>query len=71
MVIVYLFASLLGALTTLAVLSSCGWLIAFLCAPLGSSALIVAVAIYVGRADAATLRPAVLSVPRLGQQPHR
>jgi hypothetical protein len=71
MVIVYLFASLLGTLTTIAVLSPYGWLIAFFCAPLGGSALIVAVGIYVGRANTASLRPAVLSVPHLGQQPHR
>jgi hypothetical protein len=71
MVIVYLFVSLLGTLTTLAVLSSYGWLIAFFCAPLGSSALIIAVGIYVGRANGASLRPAVLSVPDLAQQPRR
>jgi hypothetical protein len=71
MVIVYLFASLLGMLTTIAVLSSYGWLIAFFCAPLGGSALTVAVGFYVGRANTASLRPAVVCVPHLGQPPHR
>ena len=39
MVIVYLFASLLGTAATIAWLSSYSWLIALLCAPLGGSAL--------------------------------
>jgi hypothetical protein len=48
MVIVYLFASLLGAFATVAVLASYSWLLAILCAPLGGSALalITASAVY-------------------------
>src|SRR5215208_4676084 len=44
MVIVYLFASLLGALGTVVALSSSSWLMALLCAPLGGSALTLIVA---------------------------
>ena len=47
MVIMYIFASLLGALTTFTVLSSHGWLVALLCAPMGGSAFAVAVAVLV------------------------
>jgi hypothetical protein len=52
MVILYLFASILGALTTFIVLSSQGWLVALLCAYLGGSALalIIAIAVFVLRA---------------------
>jgi hypothetical protein len=39
MVVLYIFASLIGALTTVTALSSCGWAVALLCAPLGGSAL--------------------------------
>ncbi len=53
MVIVYAFASLLGATATIAFLASYSWLLALLCAPLGSSALalITAVGIYALRAE--------------------
>jgi hypothetical protein len=63
MVLVYLFASLLGALTTVAVLLPYGWLLALSCAPIGASALglIVAVGIYVARTGKASLRPAAVS----------
>jgi uncharacterized iron-regulated membrane protein len=44
MIIVYVFASLLGGLTTLTALSSYGWMVALLCAPLGGSALGLGVA---------------------------
>ena len=47
MVIVYLFASLVGALTTFTLLSSHGWLVALLCAPLGGSALTLMIAVLV------------------------
>jgi hypothetical protein len=62
MVIVYLFASFLGTLTTFVVLSSYGWLIALLCAPLAGSGVvgIVAVmyALYAVRAHEAFLESA-------------
>jgi hypothetical protein len=45
MVIVYLFASFLGTLTTFVVLSSYGWLIALLCAPLAGSCVVGIVAV--------------------------
>jgi hypothetical protein len=48
MSIAYLFASLLGALTTLAVLWPDAWPVAILCAPLGGSAATLAVAVTVG-----------------------
>jgi hypothetical protein len=38
MVVVYIFTSLVGALITLVALSSYGWLLALLCAPVGGSA---------------------------------
>jgi hypothetical protein len=62
MVIVYLFASLLGALTTVAVLLSYGWLMALLWAPLGGSALtlVIAVGLYVLRTAQGSSRPAAL-----------
>jgi len=47
MVIVYLFASFVGALTTFAWLSSDSWLLALLCTPLGGSALSLIVALTV------------------------
>jgi len=45
MVIVYLFAALVGAVTTVAPLSLFGWPIALLGAPFGASALAVVVAV--------------------------
>jgi hypothetical protein len=60
MVIVYLFASSLGALTTFVVLSSYGWLIALFCAPLAGSVVATIVAVvYDLRADERSLCPAV------------
>ena len=47
MVIIYLFASLLGALTTVVVLSSYGWLVALACAPLGGSVVAAVVAVLI------------------------
>jgi hypothetical protein len=47
MVIVYVFASLLGASATIAFLASEGWLLALLCAPLGGSALTLLIAVSV------------------------
>ena len=44
MTIMYMFACLLGALTTLTILSPFGWAVALLCAPLGGSALTLLVA---------------------------
>ena len=43
MIVVYILTSLVGALTTLVVLSSYGWLLALLCAPVGGSALVLIV----------------------------
>jgi hypothetical protein len=48
MSIVYLFASLLGALATASALWLNGWPVAILCAPLGGSALTLAVAVAAG-----------------------
>ena len=45
MLIVYLFASLLGAAATIGFLASDSWLLALLCAPLGDSALTLMVAV--------------------------
>ena len=66
MVLVYVFASLLGALTTVAALLPYGWLLALLCAPFGASALglIVAIGIYVARTGKAFLLPAAVSTHR-------
>ena len=63
MVIVYLLASLLGAVTTVAALSPMGWLLALLSAPFGASALtlIVAVGVYAARTVKASLLPAGVS----------
>jgi hypothetical protein len=47
MIIVYMFASVLGALTTVAALSPWGWLIALVSAPFGGSALTLIVAVVV------------------------
>jgi hypothetical protein len=44
MTIMYMFACLLGALTTLTILSPFGWAVALMGAPLGGSALSCAVA---------------------------
>ena len=63
MVIVYLFTSLLGALATLAVLSSYGWIVALLIAPFGGSTLsfVVAVGLYFRRTAQGSLWSAVLT----------
>jgi hypothetical protein len=60
MIIVYLVASLLGAVTTMAVLSPQGWLLALMCAPFGASALplILAVGVYAARTVKRSLLPA-------------
>jgi len=69
MVIVYLFASLLGALGTVVALSSSSWLMALLCAPLGGSALtlivaaVVAVRVSVSETEREPSRPAPLASP--------
>jgi hypothetical protein len=47
MAIVYMFACLLGALTTFTVFSSAGWTVALLCAPLGGTLFALLVAILV------------------------
>jgi hypothetical protein len=43
MIVVYILTALVGALTTLVALSSHGWLLALLCAPVGGSALTLVV----------------------------
>ena len=48
MVIIYMFACLLGTLTTFMVLSSYGSLVALMCAPLGGTALALVFALLVG-----------------------
>jgi hypothetical protein len=60
MVIVYLVASLLGAVTTVMVLSPQGWLLALMCAPFGASALtlILAAGVYAARIVRRSLLPA-------------
>ena len=69
MVIVYLSASLLGAIGTLVALSPYSWLIALLCAPLGASALTliiaagVAVGVSVSEFQRKPSRPAPLASP--------
>jgi uncharacterized membrane protein len=52
MIIIYIFASLLGALTTLAVLAPLGWPVALWCAPVGGSAftLVTALVVWTARA---------------------
>ena len=52
-IILYLFASLLGASATIAFLASSSWLLALLCAPFGGSALalMIAVAVYALRTE--------------------
>ena len=52
-IIIYLFASLLGASATTAFLASSSWLWALLCAPFGGSALalMVAVGVYALRTE--------------------
>ena len=47
MVIVYLFATLLGAAATIAFFASSSWLLALLCAPIGGSALTLLIAVSV------------------------
>jgi len=63
MVLVYVFASLLGSLTTVVVLAPYGWLLALLCAPFGASALglIVAIGIYGARTARSSWLPGVVS----------
>jgi hypothetical protein len=65
MLIVYLFASTLGALTTLAVLASYGWLVALVYAPLGGSvvAMIASVVIIAFRGAKESSTPAALADP--------
>jgi hypothetical protein len=52
MIIIYIFASLLGALTTLTAFSPFGWSIALVCAPVGGSAftLVAALVVWTARA---------------------
>ena len=57
MVIMYIFASLLGTLTTFTLLSSYGWMVALLCAPWGGSALALAVAALFTWTEKAPARP--------------
>jgi hypothetical protein len=45
MIIAYLFAGVLGALATSAILLPYSWLLALLCAPFGGSGLMLAVAV--------------------------
>ena len=63
--IVYLFMSLLGACLTIALLASHSWPLAFLCAPLGGSALtlIVAIGIYAGGPGGEPSRAMLVSPP--------
>ena len=58
MAIMYLFACLLGALTTLTALSPYGWSAALLCAPLGGSAFALIVAALVVWTERAPVIPA-------------
>jgi hypothetical protein len=62
MLIVYLFTSLLGALATIAVLSSYGWMVALLSAPFGGSVLTLIVAgLYLLSTAQGSLWPAVFT----------
>ena len=65
MLIVYLFASTLGALTTFVVLSSYGWLVALAYAPLGGSVVtvIASVVIVAFRGAKEPSTPAALAEP--------
>ena len=63
MVIMYIFASLLGALTTLTLLSSYGWMVALLWAPWGGSALTLAVAVLSTWTEKAPARPVSYADP--------
>ena len=58
MIIIYIFASLLGALTTLAVLAPLGWPVVLWCAPAGGSAFTLIVAALVAWAARAPEIPA-------------
>jgi len=58
MIIAYMFASLLGAMATVAVLWPNGWLLAILCAPLGSSGLTLVVTVGVALARMGKEAPA-------------
>lgn len=63
MLIVYVFASFLGALSTFAWLSSYGFIVALLCAPLGGSIVAAAVAtigVYVSSTKEASARSAAV-----------
>jgi len=69
MVIVYLFASLLGATATIAFLAPYSWLLALLCAPLGGSALAICAAVGVllrtpHQPQTAALDSVLASLPR-------
>ena len=69
MVIVYLFASLLGATATIAFIAPYSWLLALLCAPLGGSALAACAAVGIflrtrPRAQTAALDSVLASLPR-------
>jgi uncharacterized membrane protein len=57
MIILYMFASLFGALTTFTVLSSHGSMVALLCAPMGGGALGLVVAVLVVWSERATTLP--------------
>ena len=61
MIILYLFASLLGALTTTMALSPYGWAIALLCAPLGGSTLALMLAALITWAEQAPSRGEALA----------
>jgi hypothetical protein len=58
MIIVYLFATVLGALATPVILWSFGWSVALFCAPLGASAFALVIGSLAVRAQSATSRPA-------------
>lgn len=57
MIIVYMFASLVGASATVAALWPSGWLLALLCAPLGGSAVTLAFAASVALVRAGRTAP--------------
>jgi hypothetical protein len=61
MIILYLFAGLLGALTTVTALSPFGWAMALLCAPLGGSTLALIVAALVAWTESAPSHAGVLA----------
>ena len=72
MSITYVLASFLGALTTFLVLSSYGWLIAFLCAPLVASGIATIFAVVsVLKAQHGALRPSAVNGPVSLDNGHR